>query len=706
MEPGRLSGVTMPIPKTAQDVPEVITPLEQPTNPFLEAALALAGQGLRVFPLKPRNKAPLTAHGFRDAVSDETQIQAWWAEWPNANVGLRTGYDPERGVGIAVLDVDPRGGGTEALATLFAEYGTPSESRRVETGGGGEHRYFPLNGPLASWNSGTGLELKADGAYVVVPPSIHPSGRAYAGVSPSTDRPGEPLPEWLRQMGRGANGRAAPIADRIPEGSRRPTLTSLAGSMRRRGMGEREIAAALLVTNDQRCDPPLAEEDVRRIAVSVATLYEPAEGGTVVGTSGRRENRAATPLTLSELIYGAGELLTRTLPEQRWAIPGLLPEGLSMLVGKPKMGKSWMALDIALAVATGGSVLGEQTEQGDVLYLALEDNPRRLQDRMAKLLAPVAGVNGRTGSYDAKTDTFSFDFNLSGLVTPTRLELANRWPRMTDDGEGGLRLLDEWLKGRPDARLVVVDTLARVKPRAGRGNAYEEDYAALSPLQELAMRHGVTVLVLSHFRKQEAEDPLETITGSMGSSATLDGALLLQRHRGRADAVLTVIGRDMKEDAKELPLTWNADTARWSVSGDAAENRLSDERLEVLQVLQQAGGTLTAGAVGEILGKPRGTVKRLLWNLSQDGLVESGSRGYSVVANPTNHPNHPDPYEPYEPSQGGSPSGAGDRPGTGGSGGSGGSPVPPGVVGSEWMTGRPEPSNRVPAVSAPNPFAQ
>ncbi len=328
-----------------------------------------------------------------------------------------------------------------------------------------------------------------------------------------------------------------------------------------------------------------------------------------------------------------------------------------MLVGKPKMGKSWMALDIALAVATGGSVLGEQTEQGDVLYLALEDNPRRLQDRMAKLLAPVAGANGRTGRYDSRTDTFSFDFGLAGLVTPTRLELANRWPRMTDDSEGGLRVLNEWLTLRPDARLVVVDTLARVKPRAGRGNAYEEDYAALSPLQELAMRHGVSVLVLSHFRKQEAEDPLETITGSMGSSATLDGALLLQRQRGRADAILTVIGRDMKEDARELPLTWNADTARWSVSGDAAENRLSDERLEVLQVLQQVGGTLTAGAVGDILGKPRGTTKRLLWQLTQDGLVESGSRGYSVVANPTNHPNRTDQSEPDEPSGGSSPTG-------------------------------------------------
>lgn len=644
---------------------------EQPTlpNPLLEAALSYVREGFRVFPLKPRSKAPLTTHGFHDAVSDEAQVRAWWAEWPNANVGLRTGYDPDRGTGVAVVDVDPRGGGTETLAALLGQHGTPTESRRVETGGGGEHRYFPLDGPARSRVVGAGVELKADGGYVVVPPSVHPSGQPYGWAATPGDRPAETLPEWLKQGAGG--GRAVPVGDRIPEGSRRPTLTSLAGTMRRRGMGEAEMTAALLVTNADRCDPPLDEEDVRRIAFSVATLYEPTE--STGGTSG--QSQAAETPTLAALIYSAGGLMTATFAEQRWAIPGLLPEGLSMLVGKPKMGKSWMALDIALSVCSGGTVLGEQTEQGDVLYLALEDNQRRLQERIAKLLAPSgAAPSGAVGGYDAATETFSFSFNLAGLVTPTRLDLANRWPRLDN---GGLDLLDEWLRLHPGARLVIVDTLARVKPRVGRGNAYEEDYAALSPLQELAMRHGVAVLVLSHFRKQEAEDPLETITGSMGSSATLDGALLLQRQRGRSDAVLVVIGRDMKEDAKELPLTWNADTARWSVSGDAAENRLSDERFEVLQVLQQAGGTVTAQTVADLLGKPRGTTKRLLWQLTQDGLVESGSRGYAAVPNPTNHANQYEPGEPPEPPPNGSPSGPVVRGGASGSGGSHGSvPVP------------------------------
>lgn len=590
-------------------------------NVNVAAALSCGRENERVFPLKAGGKEPLTKHGFKDATSDEGQICEWWAKWPGANIGLRTGFDPDTGRGFAVLDVDRHGevDGFATLAALVAEQGELPETATAVTGGEGKHYYLAIEGPTPTGPIGPGLELKADGGYVVLPPSIHPNGRAYRWETAPNGRFG-PLPGWLAT--RTKRERAAPVADRIEEGERRPTLTSLAGTMRRRGMGEAEIAAALLVTNAERCSPPLDEAAVLAIATSVATLYEPARAE-------RPANRhtGAKP-TLAELIYSAGDLMTRTFEEPRWAIPGLLPEGLSMLAGKPKLGKSWLALDFALSIATGRPVLGIAPEQGDVLYLALEDNPRRLQTRAHKLFPPVEGQSG----WDADAGTFSVDF--TGLTRPTRLDLTNRWPRLD---EGGLEYLNEWCDLHPLRRLIVVDTLIRIKPKGGRGNAYEEDAAALGPLQALALDRNVALLVLSHLRKPGtgrgavADDPLDSITGSLGIAGTLDGALILQRERGQADAMLYLTGRDI-ENEREIPMSWNNATARWSMSGSAAEARLTDERSAVYRVLQEAGERISAQTVADVLGKPRSTTKGLLMKLVRDGLIDSTKSGYAVVA--------------------------------------------------------------------------
>src|SRR5215216_6264751 len=122
----------------------------------------------------------------------------------------------------------------------------------------------------------------------------------------------------------------------------------------------------------------------------------------------------------------AAELLGLELPPIRWSVPGLVPEGVTLLAGKPKLGKSWMALGIGIAVSTGGVALGTRSvEQGDVLYMALEDNYRRLHKRLKKLF---------TGE------------------VPERLHIATEWPRMD---EGGSAALKRWLEAHPGARLIV-----------------------------------------------------------------------------------------------------------------------------------------------------------------------------------------------------------------------------------------------------------
>src|SRR5829696_6178420 len=236
----------------------------------------------------------------------------------------------------------------------------------------------------------------------------------------------------------------------------------------------------------------------------------------------RSERNGRIPETVS-----AADLMAAELPPVRWGVRGVLPEGVTLLAGKPKLGKSWLALGICVAVASGGVALGtRQVEWGEVLYLALEDNRRRLQKRLGKMLREPA---------------------------PEGLEMATAWPKLD---EGGVEALKSWLGEHPEARLVAVDTLAKTRPRTRGQNVYQEDYAALEELLPLAAEHGVAIVVVHHTRKMAAADPLDEISGSTGLTGGVDGALVLKRDRGRADAYLHVTGRDIEEE-QELALRWD-----------------------------------------------------------------------------------------------------------------------------------------------------
>jgi hypothetical protein len=316
-------------------------------------------------------------------------------------------------------------------------------------------------------------------------------------------------------------------------------------------------------------------------------------------------------------IFTAAELMASELPPVKWVVPGILPEGVTLLAGKPKLGKSWLALGLGVAVASGGTALGTRpVESGDVLYLALEDNPRRLQVRLGKMLA--------------------------GNNAPDGLHIATDWPRMD---EGGADLLDDWLCAHPEGRLVVVDILKRVRPRApaNRG-VYDTDYEALQGLQGLAAEHGAAVLVVHHTRKLAAGDPVDEVSGSTGLSGGADGILVLKRDRGNADAYLHVTGREIEEEA-ELALRWDGELASWTLTGDADEYRLSNERRLILDTLRSAVAVMSPKEIAEATGKTHGSVKVLLGEMVKAGQVANSSYGrYALPAN--------DPYSPYSANSG------------------------------------------------------
>ena len=237
----------------------------------------------------PRRHEEDLRNGVRDATTDEVSIKRWWDRWPAANIGIATG----RVAGFIAMDIDPRHGGDDSLDKLLYLHGRWPETVEAITGGGGRHVLFRHPGGTVRNMTGkgavaAGIEIKGDGGYIVAAPSLHMSGQGYswdglAGTLESLIRKElTPLPDWLRKLleepKRRTNGARHGTAqeNRIQEGQRNLSLTSLAGSMRRRGMTGAAIKAALLEENRQRCNPPLPEAEVRRIAESVAS-YQPAE---------------------------------------------------------------------------------------------------------------------------------------------------------------------------------------------------------------------------------------------------------------------------------------------------------------------------------------------------------------------------------------------------------------------------------------------
>lgn len=281
--------------------------------------------------------------------------------------------------------------------------------------------------------------------------------------------------------------------------------------------------------------------------------------------------------------WNGNQLLAAEFPEPRWAVPGVVAEGVNILAGAPKLGKSWLALNIGIAVATGGHALGKvKVDQGGALVLALEDTARRLQDRTRKLLG------------DERPDL-------------SHLHLFTDWPRAQ---EGGLDQIAATLTKHPGIRLVVVDVLAKFRQPAGdKTNAYQADYDAVSGIKTIADTHGVSALILHHTRKAAADDWLDTVSGTQGIAGAADTLLVMRRSRHRADAELMVTGRDV--DEAEHALTWDPQVGLWTIEGSAADWRVTSERQQIIEAVT-AGGGLRPKQIAEATGLSHDVVKHLV----------------------------------------------------------------------------------------------
>ena len=232
-----------------------------------------------VFPLQRRRKTPLIPEWPTKATIDPPTIREWWIRNPGSNIGIACG--PSK---LVVVDCDVKNeavNGLEAWLDLKTEHDISDATITQKTPSGGEHILYHSNGSGIHNSSGKlapGIDIRAEGGYIVAPPSLTAAGEYVWEVSSHpTSTKILPLPPPLIALLAKQNiaTRAEPVPNSIYKGQRNEVLTSLAGTMRRRGMTEHEICAALLVVNTERCQPPMTTTEIQQIAMSVSR-YEPA----------------------------------------------------------------------------------------------------------------------------------------------------------------------------------------------------------------------------------------------------------------------------------------------------------------------------------------------------------------------------------------------------------------------------------------------
>ncbi len=350
-----------------------------------------------------------------------------------------------------------------------------------------------------------------------------------------------------------------------------------------------------------RCEPPWTDKELQHKVQDALKHSTQPLGGMLNGGPQAQPRPRPEPKILS-----ATELDKIEYPPIKWAIKDILSEGATILAGPPKVGKSFLTLGLTLAIACGGTALGSiPVEAGEVLYLALEDGFRRLQGRMRRIM------------------------EAHQMQAPENLRLAVDWPRYS---EGCLDLLEEWIETHKGTRLIVIDTLAKVRDvRLTADAPYDTDYHAIGKLQKLGQECGIAILIIHHTRKAAAEDEIDTVSGTIGLTGGADSVLVLKRQRQARDGTLFITGRDVEE--RKLQVTWDPAHLLWTISKnqDDPEATLSPEQRAVLAVVRKVDGPITIIDISHKLAKEYESTAKLVQRMHRDGLLQKKGYGQYLI---------------------------------------------------------------------------
>lgn len=588
-------------------------------NKLLDAALHYAEKfGWPVLPCKP-NKDPYTPNGFYDAKTDPKVIKFWWTKWPDALIGVRTGAAS----GLIVIDKDiddekGKDGPSEVRAWERESGCTLPETVTAVSGRGGEHLYY-MYPPEGLENDGCreyilpDVDIRGEGGYIIVPPSIHPNGKEYFWDISPDDMPvtvaddnvkaflriGAEKKPKDRKLGDGP-GERMKVPNVIPCGTRNGTLFRLACKMQADGFPDDAILAAIQQTNENCCEEPIDDKELCKL-VDSALRYE--KGGIFIDYG----TQAAQPAQLGEAIQDPGQplrftgltsaadLLAKDIPEPTVFVGvgeevPLLVEGTCILSAKPKAGKSWWALALCIAVANGENFLGYKTRQCGALYLDLETGESLGQKRLRKAIA----------GHPVPKDLY---FERTSLTLDTGL----------------LSQIETHMQEHPNTGLIVIDVFEKIRTDAKsmKESDYRHAYRDITPLNEIAEKYHISLIIVSHDRKAvDPEDPFANILGSTGLQAAVMQMIVLQRRR--RDDPIRLFARGKTLDG-EIELGMRLDAGQWTCVDTG--NREEAEKARRLKEYMESPNRKGILAIMEKNSLWRGRCQSIIDAATQEGVA-------------------------------------------------------------------------------------
>lgn len=328
-------------------------------------------------------------------------------------------------------------------------------------------------------------------------------------------------------------------------------------------------------------------------------------------------------------IRTVADLQRKEFKEIKWVVQDVIPTGNIMLAARPKMRKTWLALQLAMAISEGGKFLDYQCNKGDVLFLGLEDNERRMQNRIRTLtkfnIVPpdLRGFRYWTGG---------MDYDGAGNLKVSNPEEAAATLQMFPRGEAGVDALEQYLEEFPNTTTIIIDTLAHFRGDRSSRDIYQSDYDSMMPITRLASRKEVCIIPVHHEKKGNADrerggDFLEDISGSAGISGGIDGAISIKGRRGvqeeNESRKILITGRDIPYDY-EIDVAFDAERGGWLKAAK------EDVKVTIRTLLDQHGYLNQQDLVYLISSVSKPRIYKALMEMKMEGEVEQSKYGYNL----------------------------------------------------------------------------
>lgn len=554
---------------------------------MLEAALQYLKRGWNLIPVAQNKHPYLTSwKEYQSKKVTEKEVREWWTKWPNANIAILTGAISD----IVVIDADSIVG-IESIKPYLT-----TETLTVTTGGGGKHYYFQHPGTTVMIPCTVrflpGIDSRGDGGYVVVPPSLHRSGRRYSWDSGAMDA--ADIPTQLLELLRGPSVPSGSIkewASEIPEGHRDDELTRRAGYLLRTGMSATKCLSIIDAINTIHCKPPLENAQVRKIVNSIA------------GREAAKQKNATQATTKRFNVISQREMLRRYgEDEMRWTVAEWLPEAsCGLLVAPPGNYKTWILSALGFSVATGRPFLGRYkvAGRGPVLFVQQEDPWWMLENRLSKMFEQ------QEPTQNGSSDDPSYELDCRFVRELDEMPIYWYIDRRLNLTDKAILAEMEQKIAELQPRLVMIDplyTAVDVKDYMAEGAQ------RMTALKLMRDKYGCSFIIAHHTTVAgSSSKDRSSIWGSQFLNAWLEFGWRLPE--GNEEGNIIIRHFKGSEDPKRLRLKFNITDWNFSVDINEDYTESVSERIEEMILSGDAGSVRD---IAEKIGCGKSTVQRIM----------------------------------------------------------------------------------------------